>query len=52
MTDYMNKPVDQEWTDQDIVKDYQLYGNKRKVAWIYDITVAEINKILKRNGVE
>ena len=47
----MNKPVDHEWSDHDVLADYQLYGDKRKVARIYDITVAEINKILKRMGV-
>ena len=51
MEEYMNKPVDKLRTDQDVIADYQKYGDKRKVARIYDITVAEVNKILKRDGV-
>ena len=51
MEEYMNKPVDKPRTDQDVIADYQKYGDKRKVARIYDITVAEVNKILKRDGV-
>lgn len=51
MEEYMNIPIDQVWTDQDIILEYQKYQDKRKISRIFDITVKEINAILKRNGV-
>lgn len=51
MEDYMNKPIDQVWNDQDVVAEYQKCQDKRKVSRIFDISVKEINIILKRNGV-
>lgn len=51
MEEYMNKPVDRVWNDQDVVSEYQKYQDKRKVSRIFDITVKEINEILRRNEV-
>lgn len=51
MTSYMNEPIDHAWNDQDVVAEYQKCQDKRKVSRIFDITVKEINIILKRNGV-
>lgn len=51
MEEYMNKPVDRVWNDQDVVAEYQKYQDKRKVSRIFDITVKDINAILKRNGM-
>lgn len=51
MQDYMNSPIDQIWTDQDVISEYRKYQDKRKISRIFDITVKEINSILKRNGV-
>lgn len=50
MTSYMNEPIDHEWNDQDVVAEYQKCQDKRKVSRIFDITVKDINAILKRNG--
>lgn len=50
MQEYMNEPIDQVWTDQDVMSEYQKYQDKRKVSRIFDITVKEINSILRRNG--
>lgn len=52
MQEFMNSPVEKKWTEHDVIKDYQLYKDKRKVSQIHVISVAEINKILKMNGVE
>lgn len=50
MEEYMNNPIDNEWNDQDVVSEYQKCQDKRKVSRIFDISVKEINVILKRNG--
>lgn len=51
MDEYMNEPEDHKWDDKDIIKEYNQCQDKRKVSRIYDISVKEINQILKRNGV-
>lgn len=51
MEEYMNKPIDYEWNDQDVVAEYQKCQDKRKVSRTFDISAKEINVILKRNGV-
>lgn len=51
MEEYMNSPIDQTWTDQDVISEYQKYQDKRKISRIFDIAVKEVNAILKRNGV-
>ena len=45
--DFMNEPVEKEWTAADIVKEYEQYQDKKAVAKIYGITVEEVSKILK-----
>lgn len=47
----MNRPLDYVWDDQDVIIEYQKYQDKRKASRIFDITVKEINEILRRNGV-
>lgn len=51
MEQYMNKPINHFWTDQDVILEYQKYQDKRKISRIFGITVKEVNAILKRNGV-
>ena len=51
MEEYMNKPVDRVWNDQDVIAEYQKYQDKRKISRIFDIAVKDINAILKRNGM-
>lgn len=45
--DFINKPIEKEWTASDIVREYEQYQDKKAVAKIFCITVAEVNKILK-----
>nr|DAJ75585.1 MAG TPA: hypothetical protein [Bacteriophage sp.] len=45
----MNLPVDYEFTDQDIVNEYEIIKDKKKVAAIYKIPVAQVTEILKKN---
>lgn len=49
MKKYMNEPVDCIWTEEDIIKEYNNYHNKKSVAKRYLITVKEVTKILNRN---
>lgn len=51
MEECMNRPLDYVWDDQDVIIEYQKYQDKRKVSRIFDITVKEINEILRRNEV-
>lgn len=49
MGNYMNPPVDYQWTDQDIINEYQRCQDKKQVGKIYLISVKEVTEILKRN---
>lgn len=46
---YMNEPVEQNWTENDIIEEYEKYKDKKKVAKIYGITTQQVTEILKRN---
>lgn len=50
MEEHMNSPVDQMWTDQDVISEYQKCQDKKKVSRIFCLTVKEVNVILKRNS--
>lgn len=43
----MNKPIDCEFADQDIVEEYNRIKDKKRVSSIYNISVSEVTKILK-----
>ena len=43
----MNIPLDKEWSDDDIKREYELCGDLKKVAKIYDITAKEVREIIK-----
>ena len=49
MENYMNSPIARQWTDQDIINEYQRCQDKKQVAKIYLISVKEVTEILKRN---
>ena len=49
MKDFMNKPVNYEWTKEDIIREYYKCQDKKKVARIYCISVGEVTEILKRS---
>jgi dihydrodipicolinate synthase/N-acetylneuraminate lyase len=46
----INPPVDYKFTDQDIINEYKTVGDKKKVAVIYKIPVAQVTEILKQNN--
>lgn len=48
MENFMNEPVEYDWTEEDIVEEFEKYKDKKKVAKIYDITVQQVTEILKR----
>lgn len=45
---YMNTPVEYNWTEKDIVEEFEKCKDKKMIAKIYDITVKEVTEILKR----
>lgn len=47
MENFMNEPIVYNWTDKDIIQEYEKYQDKKKVAAIWKITVKEVNEILK-----
>ncbi|MEO3123170.1 hypothetical protein ABHC93_04770 [Mediterraneibacter gnavus] len=48
MEKFMNEPVEQNWTEEDIVEEFEKYKDKKKVAKIYGITTQQVTEILKR----
>ena len=46
----MNKPVDYDWTEEDIIAEYDKIKDKKKVAKIFCITVKQVSAILKSRG--
>lgn len=51
MEKYMNKPVEYNWTEKDIIAEYQKIKDKKKVAKIYCITTKQVSDILKSRGM-
>lgn len=43
----MNEPIDYSYTDEDVLRDYMLYQDKKKVAKIYGISVKDVNEFIK-----
>lgn len=50
MTQYMNEPVDHEWTSEDVLQEYEKYQDRKKVAAVFKITTKEVGEILKKRG--
>ena len=50
MKKYMNEPADYRFTDEDVIKEYQLYGDVKKVTAVFYIDCKSVKEILKRNG--
>ena len=50
MKNYMNKPVDYTFTDEDIIKEYRLYGDVKRTASVFCIDSKAVKEILKRSG--
>lgn len=49
MENFMNEPVDQECTEEDIIREYNKCQDKKKLAKMYCTSVGEITEILKRS---
>lgn len=52
MENYMNAPIQLEWTDKDILEDFEKYHDKKAVSRRFCIPVSQVTEILKRNGVK
>ena len=50
MIKYMNEPVNYEFTDKDIVKEYERFNDIKKVATTFCLNNKAVKQILKRNG--
>lgn len=48
MENFMNEPVEYNWTENDVIEEFEKYKDKKMIAKIYDITVKEVAEILKR----
>lgn len=49
MENFMNTPIDYNWTENDIIEEFEKYKDKKKVVKIYGVTVQQVTEILKRN---
>ncbi len=47
MESFMNEPVEYDWTENDIVGEFEKCNDKKKVAKIYNVTVQQVTEILK-----
>ena len=50
MDSFMNKPVEKEFSYEDVVNAYDRSGDKKDVAKRFCISVGEVTKILKKVG--
>lgn len=44
----MNKPVDYNWTDEEIIAEYEKYNDKKGISKMFCITMKQVNVIFKR----
>ena len=42
----MNEPVEYNWTENDIIEEFEKYKDKKKVVKIYGVTVQQVTEIL------
>lgn len=47
MKRYMNEPVDYEFTDEDVVKEYKRFGDIKRTASVFCIDGKTVKQILK-----
>lgn len=48
MENFMNTPIEYNWTENDIIEEFEKYKDKKKVAKICGVTVQQVTEILKR----
>lgn len=46
MQDFMNRPIEHDWTDEEFISEYEKTLDIKKTAAAYCITVAEARKII------
>ena len=51
MDSFMNEPIEETYTYEDIVNAYNRSGDKKDVAKRFCISVSDVTKILKKAGV-
>lgn len=51
MKKYMNEPVDYTFTDKDVIKEYQQFGDVKRTAAVFCIDNKTVKEILKRNNI-
>ena len=49
MENFMNTHIEYNWTENDIIEEFEKYKDKKKLAKIYGVTVQQVTEILKRN---
>lgn len=49
MENFMNVPIEQNWTEKDIIEEFNKCNDKKRVAKMYGVTVRQVTEILKRN---
>lgn len=47
----MNKPEDHDFTDDDIIHEYNFFKDIKRVSTVYRIDSKEVRRILKSKGV-
>lgn len=48
MEKYINEPDESGWTEEDVLREYNMCQDKKKVARIYCISTKDVTRILKR----
>ena len=51
MENYMNAPIQLEWTDKDVLEDFEKYKDKKSVSRRFCIPVSQVTEILKLKGL-
>ena len=46
--DFMNPPIEYDWTEEDIVIEFKKVGDKKSVSKIYLISITDVTKMLKK----
>jgi len=52
MKEYMNKPVEKNWTNEEIVREYEKCHDKKKIAKIFSMTTKTLNKIINEEEMK
>lgn len=50
MDKFINEPVDYDWTEGDVIREYNKYMNKKIVAARFLISVSKVSEIIKKHN--